>query len=301
MNNMANYEIRKLHKNTLSSRNETNNKYYLSDCSDRITTQTPTTEGWIKILNTLKMPLQEYDKSRILLGVLENHHEIVVKIGDDNSIQREYQYARKVYHIKGFVKFICYFECNDTFTKYPDKTKNSLCNGVGSTMKIILMPYFPLGSIGFYSWADDEIHVLQSCIKHAFLSYINAFMCGYLHGDFHPGNVLLKTTKQITLDYDLDGIGKIDGVETNGIRTWIMDFENMREISRDNKSDIMDFYFDIQKFIILLQDHRFIHKIDKRTFIPISKIIQKNMMAFPNMNFIEQMMLAIDGISFISE
>ena len=283
---MANYEIRKLHKNTLSSRNETN-KYYLSDCGDK-----PTTEGWIKILNTLKMPLQEYDKSRILLGVLENHHEIVVKIGDDNSIQREYKYARKLYHINGFVKFICYFECNDTF-------KNTLCIGTGSTMKIILMPYFPLGSIGFYNWRDDEIHILQSCIKHAFLSHINAFTCGYLHGDFHPGNVLLKITKHTALDYDLDGIGQIVGVETNGIRTWIVDFENMREISRDNKSDIMDFYFDIQKFIVLLQDHRFIPKIDKRTFIPISKIIQKNMMEFPNMDFIEQMMLAIDEISFV--
>lgn len=279
---MANYEIRKLHKNTLSSRNETN-KYYLSDCGDKITTQKPTTEGWIKILNTLKMPLQEYDKSRILLGVLENHHEIVVKVGDDNSIQREYQYAQKLYSIQGFVKFICYFECN----------------GTGSTMKIILMPYFPLGSIGFYNWRDDEIHILQSCIKHAFLSYINAFTSGYLHCDFHPGNVLLKTTKQTVLDYDLDGIGQIVGVETNGIRTWIMDFENMREISRDNKSDIMDFYFDIQKFIVLLQDHRFIPKIDKRTFIPITNIIQKNIMEFPNMDFIEQMMLAIDEISFV--
>lgn len=280
MNIMANYEIRKLHKNTLSPRNEMN-KYYLSDCGDN-----PTTEEWIKILNTLKMPLEEYDKSRILLGVLEKHHEIVVKFGDDNSIQREYQYAQKLYPIQGFVKSICYFECNCI---------------AGSTMKIILMPYFPLGSIGFYNWRDDEIHVLQSCIKHAFLSHINAFTCGYLHGNFHPGNILLKTTKQTTLDYDLDGIGQIVGVETNGIRTWIVDFENMREISRDNKSDIMDFYFDIQKFIVLLQDHRFIPKIDKRTFIPISKIIHKNMLEFPNMDFIEQMMFAIDGISFVSE
>ena len=278
MNIMANYEIRKLHKNTLSPRNEMN-KYYLSDCGDK-----PTTEEWIKILNTLKMPLEEYDKSQILLGVLEKHREIVVKIGYDNSIQREYQYAQKLYSIQGFVKFICYFECNCT---------------AGSTMKIILMPYFQLGSIGFYNWRDDEIHILQSCIKHAFLSHINAFTSGYLHGDFHPGNVLLKTTKHTALDYDLDGIGQIVGVETNGIRTWIMDFENMREISRDNKSDIMDFYFDIQKFIVLLQDHRFIPNIDKRTFIPITNIIQKNMMEFPNMDFIEQMMLAIDEISFV--
>jgi hypothetical protein len=291
---MADYEIKKLHKNTLSSRNETN-KYYLSNCGDKITASRPTTAGWIKILDTLKMPLQEYDKSRILLGILENHGEIVVKIGDDDSIRREYEYARKMYHIKGFVKFFCYFECNDKITEYP--TKNALCNGVGSTMKIILMPYFPLGAIGVYSWTDVEIYILQSCVKHAFLSHITAFMSDYLHGDFHPGNVLLKKTKQTTIDYELDGIGKIT-VETNGIRTWIMDFENMREITRNNKSDIMDFYFDIQKFIMLLQDHRFIKKIDKHSIIPISKIIQRNMLEFPNKDFVEKMLIAIDGISF---
>jgi serine/threonine protein kinase len=293
------YNIRKLQKQSFSSQKEVP-KYYLSYCQDKINTQNPNTNGWINIVKTLKMPLEDYDKSRILLAKLEHHKDIVVKIGDDESIRREYEYAKKLYKLKGFVKFICYFECNDDFLKYPDKERNYLCNGEGSRMKIIAMPYFELGSIGSYVWNPENIHALRTSIKHAIMTNISAFMHGFLHGDFHPGNVLLKKTKQSSIDYLFEEIGEVN-IETNGIRTWIMDFENTREISAKNPRDIMDFYFDIQKFFTLLQDHRFIKNIDKSTTINIFRWVNKymNSLSYPNMDFIMGIFDSIDKIAVI--
>jgi hypothetical protein len=291
------YNIRELQKNTYSSQKEIP-KYYLNYCQDKINKTNPNTNGWINIVKTLQLPLKVYDKSRILQAKLEYHKDIVVKIGDDESIRKEYEYSKKLYKIKGFVKFICYFECNDNFLEYPSEKRNYLCNGEGNQMKIIVMPYFELGSIGFYSWTPDNMHILRSCIKHALLTYISAFTYGYLHGDFHPGNVLMKKTKQRSIDYLFDGVGEVKNIETNGIRTWIMDFELTREIDKSNIMDNIYFYYDIQKFFTLLQEHRFIKNINKLTLLHVMNVIHQfiNNPIFPNMNFINNMIKAIDKI-----
>ena len=324
------YNIRNLPKNTYSLQKEIP-KYYLHYCSEKITKTNPNTNGWINIIKTLRsctfklptslsfmnenhvsdfaysmqncenLPLQDYDKSRILQAKLEEHKDIVVKLGDDESIRKEYEYAKKLYKLKGFVKFICYFECNDNFLEYPNEKRNYLCHGEGNQMKIIVMPYFELGSIGGYKWTTENITVLRSCITHALLSYINAFTHGYLHGDFHPGNVLLKTTKQRSIDYLFDRFdqnGEVLNIETNGLRTWIMDFENTREVDDENKKDIMDFYLDIQKFFIILQDYRFIKNINKPTLNPLLQVIGNymNRLIYPDMSFIILLIQSINNI-----
>jgi len=319
------YNIRKLPKNSFSLQKETP-KYYLNYCQDKINNQNPTTNGWINVIKTLKMPLQDFDKSIILLAKLEKHKDIVVKLGDDDSIRKEYEYSKKLYKLKGFVKFICYFECNDNFLDYPNEKRTDLCNGEGSQMKIIVMPHFEMGCIGFYSWTNENVNVLRSCIKHALLTYISAFVTGYLHGDFHPGNVLLKKTKQNSIDYLFDGIGEVSNVETNGVRTWIMDFENTREVQtpttsspefsrsptmllrnisgslqKENKRDIIDFYSDIHKFFMLLHDYRFVKNIDKSTTVHLMQIVTTHMnnLIYPNMVFINNIIISVDKIQII--
>jgi hypothetical protein len=294
------YNIRKLPKNSFSSQKEIP-KYYLSYCQDKINKKNANTNGWINIIKTLKFPLEDYDKSRILLAKLELHKDIVVKLGGDEAIRKEYEYSKKLYRLKGFVKFICYFECNDNFLDYPNKTNDYLCKGEGSQMKVIVMPHFEMGNIGSYTWSNENIQLLRSCIKHAILSHISAYATGYLHGDFHPGNVLLKRTKQAYISYLFEGIGEITNIETNGVRTWIMDFENTREISKENKTDLVDFYYDIQKFFMFLADHRFIKNIDKSTLTYLMKNIIKysNSLIYPNMEFITNMIRSIDMIELL--
>ena len=64
--------------NKSMSLNQNTNKYYIS-CNSKITKETSTTEGWINILKSLKIET-EYDKSKVLLALLEKRSEIVVKI-----------------------------------------------------------------------------------------------------------------------------------------------------------------------------------------------------------------------------
>jgi hypothetical protein len=294
------YTIRRLPKTSLSSQKE-NLKYYLSYCKDKINTNNPNTNGWINIIKTLKFPTEDFDKSRVLLARLEKHKDIVVKLSDDESIKREYEYGKKLSKIKGFVKFICYFECNDNFLNYPNGDRNHLCNGPGSQMKIIVMPHYEMGNIGSYGWTRENLNILRTCMKHAFLTYTDAFFNGYLHGDFHPGNVLLKNTKDSSLEYSFEGIDEAFEIETNGVRTWIMDFENTKNVRTDNPMDIMNFYFDAQKFFNTLTNPRFIRNAKEVSVMPVMKTITKymNYNKFPSREFIRDVLCAIDKIDLV--
>jgi serine/threonine protein kinase len=274
------YSINKLPKNTYSLQKEIP-KYYIRCREEKRNNQNQNT--WINIINTLN--LQDFDKSKYLLEIVKEHKDIVIKIGEQEAIRKEYEYSKKIYNLKGFVKIIWYFEYKSG----------------GSQMKIIIMPYFEMGNIGEYSWTNENIKQLRSSIKQALLSNISAFTKGYLHGDFHPRNILLTQAKQNTIDYLLDGIDANFNIETNGVRTMIIDYENMREVTKENKKDLIDFYFDIYKFFVLLQDYRFIKNIDKTTVTTILQIINKNMenLIYPDMDFIKNIIGSVDKIELL--
>jgi len=186
----------------------------------------------------------------------ENKPDVVVKVGDIDTIYPEYELSKK---ITGSLPFTSYFEY--------------------SNLGLITMPYYEMGNIGLYPWTPNNIDMLRTCVKLSVLAYTNAFLHGYLHGDFHPGNVLLE--------------------KTDGLQVWIMEFSKTREIVPTNKKDIIDFYFDIEKFFILLQDYRYIGNLDKSTVIPIMTTIQTYVnddVACPRQDFVNDMCRAIDKI-----
>ena len=276
----ATFSVKQLPKTDSSlTRSPKFHKYYIS-CSGRITHATPTTEAWLNVLKAMKVD-SDLDKSRVLLGYMETYGEIVIKIGDVESMRKEYINSTRVHRLKGFVKYICNFSCNDDFRSIPTSDRTSLCKGPGDTMGIVLMPYFPLGSIAKYPWDTTNLIQLRSCLKHAFLSTIVLFhTINMIHGDFHPGNVLLKPTKQSDIIYSIPDIGEFT-VKTNGIRTWIMDYEKTDYIDFSSKfskiTGFNDFYFDIQKFFMLL--YNTIKTLDQRTIMPITSFISKRGMS----------------------
>ena len=255
-------------------------KFYLKTCQSKITTKTPTTAPWLRVLKLLKMETSDYDKSRVLLGALDTHGEVVIKIGNTPDIEHEYMMSAALQKVKGFVKYICYFECKDDFRTIPSKERDTLCKGPGSQMKVIIMPYFPLGNVHSFRWEDHDMRILHSSLKHAMLTMINAFHTLHvLHGDFHAGNILLKKTKQKHISYTIPDIGTLPDIETFGIRPWIIDFENASVVSLDTPYNRMmamnNFYIDLTKMFQTLYNRK--NAIDPRTIVPVTSYVGKLM------------------------
>jgi len=229
-------------------------KYYLSTCQDDANNNI----NWIEVYKAVKrVGVRDIDiqKSQVLFAKMKTGNSIVIKIGNDNKLYHEYMIGRKLKSIKGFVKFICYFECDDNFYDYFTKESGYLCKGPGNSMKVILMPHFPLGSLAAYVWTNENCRVLKSCIKMACLTICDAYeKKGIVHGDFHGGNVMLKETRQREITYDNN-----ISIPTYGYRTWIMDFENSQIV--EGARGRADHFYDMKRFITVLPT--FITGIDK--------------------------------------
>ena len=303
---MAEFTLTHLKKtDNLVSPNHNNQKFFLSYCKGKITESTPTTENWLKIIRAIKFPIKDYDKSRVLLGNLEKYGAVAIKIGDSDEITEEYEMSKVLHKIKGFVKYICYFECSDDFRQFPSNERNTMCQGTGSSMKIILMPYFPLGSIAKYKWDTTNVYLLKSCLKHSIMSYLMAFYVKrIIHNDFHTGNILLKGTKSVTITYEIPDFGLMS-LPTQGFRPWIMDFEKSAyaDLSSYHNSmwSLNKFYYDINNSLFGSMPG-FINNIDMKTFLPIQTYLNNLQMteAFIKRKDLDKLFTLIDAIILIN-
>jgi hypothetical protein len=297
---MSSFSIKSLSKTHPSLTRSYATKYYIS-CSDKITPTTPTTEDWLRIMDRLCLP---DDKSHILLGSLEKYGEIIVKVGDSDDIIKEDYYSNLLKNTTGFIKYICAFECAHDFRRLKGN-EESICKGPGSSMKFVLIPYFPMGSIASYKWTNDNIHILRTSLKHAFLSIMAAFRThGFIHGDLHTGNILLKKTRKSSITYSIPGMEEFD-IPTNGVRTLIMDFENSSIAKNDTPYKRMvtfnNYYHDIIKLLTFLL--MFNKTLDARTICPIQTINNTNIMQSKMLaeSDIRAILGYIDKIEFLSE
>ena len=91
-----------------------------------------------------------------------------------------------------------------------------------------------------------------------------------IHGDLHPGNVLLKPTTQSDILYSIPEVGDFT-VKTNGMRILIMDYTEMDYADSTTISTLNNFYYDIQKFFLLL--YNTIKIVDPRTVVPVTTFL----------------------------
>lgn len=251
-------KITKFHKIIGGLSRNLNSKYFVSSFENT---------DLIRVIKELKkVPPRDIDfqKSQLLEGKIKDKG-VIIKIGDNNDIDNEYNISKSLGRTKGYVKFLHYFSCKDNFRDFFEGRKDKICDGEG-LMKVIIMPHFQLGSMATYKLDVDS---LRSSLYLACLFYIDAFQeKGFIHNDFHAGNILLKTTKQTKIDF---GEGYI--VQTNHIRPWICDFEkSVIGIDINNAKLYGDFKYDLQKLFFLLPT--FIDNIEKSGCIKISSFIE---------------------------
>ena len=212
----------------------------------------------------------DFQKSQLLESQIDQH-SVIVKIGDNKDIENEYTMSKQFGQVKGFIKFICYFTCDDDFREFFEGKRRQVCKSAnGSSLKVIIMPYFPLGSIASYAWTKENIHILRSCLAIACCSLIHAYVSKKLvHADFHAANILLKETSLSIVTFD-----DIE-IKTNGIRTWICDFEKSYKYEDGNINAFGDFVYDLQKLFFLLPT--FLPFIDRISVLKIPAMITSHL------------------------
>ena len=85
------------------------------------------------------------------------------------------------------------------------------------------MKYYNLGSIGNFNWTSDTLDILKNVLRQTVYSVLNGYkIYGFIHGDLHCDNVLLKKKRVLEIDYNYKKL------EINTYEVRIMDFEKSK-------------------------------------------------------------------------
>ena len=232
--------------------NNISRKYYLT-CKDRITADNPTTNDWLEVKELLKES-DSRDLSRVLKGVLEKKKDVVIKISDRDTLEKEYAIGEYLQQVPGFLRPICFFKCKGIFKQYPKRGTDALCEGPGTSMAVLVMPYFSMKSMLDHAWLPERHLALRACLLQIVASLVQAYeQKGLIHNDMHLENVLLSKTTRKTIPYLITE--KEVNVQTYGYRITIMDYEQtliedpeargtgIRFLFKDIKHMLSDFYY----------------------------------------------------------
>lgn len=251
------------------STSRTTSRKYALDCTNKLENSNYTTKDWFEITKIIESTNND-DKNRIILGILDKHKQIVAKIGENNTLHKEFVISNELFSTN-VIKTYCFFKCNDDYTKVNEE-REYLCNSKGNKMSVLLMEYCELGNMrefDFYKYQP----AFYSCMKQALLTLIE--LChnqGFYHNDFHAGNVLIKKTKMDTIDYIIGD--KIYKVKTNGYKAVMMDFENAfllnKASSTVNQKFLQD---DILRFMTDIMTNSTKITFDKKYLIDIMETL----------------------------
>jgi serine/threonine protein kinase len=182
-------------------------------------------DKWFNLLNILYK--NDNYTAVVLKGLYDNKKDIVIKVGIKEAIDKEYEIAEKINKLPNFIRYYCKFICFDDIRKIIKNedmiTTYYLCKNGTKEIGILTMNYYKLGSIGSYNWNNENITLLKNVLRQSIYAYLFAYyQNGFIHGDFHCDNILLKNKKVCKIDYTFKKL-EIDTLEIR-----IMDFEKSR-------------------------------------------------------------------------
>lgn len=198
--------------------------------------------------------------------VKENSGKIVVKIGKTNEIvKQEYDVAKKLEKLEGFIKMHCLFSCynNANFSEPMNINNFEVCqSNHTSNVDVLIMPYINKGqTINDYLESGIEPAEYKKILKQVITNLYNAFVkTGFVHKDLHFGNILIgENNDPIIMDFDTSEFNKIQGFFWADLQRL---FGNVTEKSypSNNKSYIISGISGIQ---ILLNTIMFITSSDE--------------------------------------
>jgi hypothetical protein len=240
-------------------------KYYI-DCS-KYNSDSITAESLIQNKKSIDQEVTILQAVATNNAVRQHHRHIVVKIGrntentkhsetdKEDMAHKEFRVGKSLDKFNGFLKYICLFSCfDDSIDKFSKNDTNrrpftgKICNAdekINENLKYVLvMPFIREGSLANHNWTTENIVILKNLIIHTILSISTAFYhIGFIHGDLHLDNVLLKKTKITNYDYFFTPEVTINEV-TRGYKPVIMDFEK----AQTGSHDLYSFWDDLFQF-----------------------------------------------------
>ncbi len=118
-------------------------------------------------------------------------------------------------------------KCNDQIKNIINNKKTisdyKICHHSDDMVEILVMIEYNLGSIYDYEWNKNNFELLKNVIKQVIFSIINAYnKKGFIHGDLHSGNILLKPKRNSNIIYENKLLDIID------LKVVIMDFGSLK-------------------------------------------------------------------------
>jgi serine/threonine protein kinase len=226
---------------------------FVVKCGD-ITPETPNSSGWLESVSALQIIPKEkalhMSDKKILQGIINKRNLVVVKVANNTeTLYKEWNAYQDLtsHNIPGILQYYCYFTCNDDITRFlTDPSSNTVCNGPGDSMQVLVMEYVKSQSMKSYNWKDYPIDVLKACVKQVLLTSLEAYLaCGFIHGDLHLDNVLVKDTTQEIQKYERINIV----IPMCGHRIKLMDLEDSEQlVPNDQPKHRQAFFKDVKKF-----------------------------------------------------
>jgi len=191
----------------------------------------------------------------IIKTLFNNKKNIVLKIGFVNAIKKEYDIALQLREQTNFIRYYCIFDCNDNIINIINNEKiisnYKICNYGNEPIGILIMNYYKEGSIGDYEWNKENLEILKNVLLQTIFALIYAYEeYGFMYGDLHINNILLKKCKNKEINYNNHKI------IVNELEAKIMDFEKSK-INEKNSFDKV-----IKNILVLLSSLCYNYKFE---------------------------------------
>jgi serine/threonine protein kinase len=212
---MQYYSLNYLEKSDLDGlmNNENNYKKYIA--KKIINQESKTTDRCLN-LNIL-LPVED-NKNKFKIENIIKKERVVIKISKKKELlEKDFLISKYLTKCVNFAKYLGFFtnDINRPLPKY-------FCKNNGTENYFLFMEYYDLGSI--LNYVPKSLNEIISIINQVIASATFAFeQFGFIHGDLHPGNILLKKTKKDFIKYKFTD--KDLEIKTNGIQIVMFDFD----------------------------------------------------------------------------
>lgn len=218
--------LEKVDLNGLMNNENNYRKYVAKKIKNQTIEHKKTTNEWL--LPTKILPVNRGEnKNKLIEANIIKKKKVVVKISKKYELlNKDYEISKKLEELKciNFAKYLGFFSCKDDINNYnlEKPLPKYFCKNNGTINYFLFMEYYEIGSI--LNYKPEKIEEIISIINQVIGSIILAFETfGFIHGDLHPGNILIKKIKKDKIKYKYQD--RETEINTHKIQIVLFDFD----------------------------------------------------------------------------